>query len=412
MKSWRSSVRRAALPALLGCLAVGSAEAKTKLTIGTFEPPDVWKQAYGNQMDEFLKNNPDIELDVVLIAGHGEYASKIAVLAATGSLPDILKIPPEQVAPIVAGGILEDLRGWFNRDRSADTRAWLPGALNAMTFQGQMFGVPAYVVNYAFGYNRDILTQRGLITPGPNDFVSWGQIGDIARKATQDTNGDGTPEIWGYHHGNSYTEIIPLILQAGGRIFDEKGLLAIDAPPTYEGLNWLLELMNLRLHGGDSVQFREGKVATRRVGSWEMKYLIQAKAPIAIAGGIEHKVRTDVAYVTSFAMTKSSTNKDAAWRFLKYVTSKEGQTYIPANGLVPMRRDVPLASPYNAMLAGFLNALAYATPYPYHVQSNYIQSAFNTGMQPLWRRENVPNAVVPEVQRTINAYLLQQMAAK
>ena len=394
--------------ACLLCLAPGAA-ARTKLVVGTWEPIDIWNATYGDQMEPFIQDNPGIDPEVVVIAGHGEFAAKVAVLAATGDLPDVLKIPPEQVAPLVSGGLFDNLETYIARDTSFNNRAWLPGAINAMQFQGIMFGFPAYVVNYTYGYNYEILADQGIQPPGPEEFVNWTQIRDIAKRARQDIDGDGIPEIWGYHHGTGYTEIIPLIFQAGGRVFDEQALLDIDHPTTYEGLNWLLDMTAETIQGGSAGEFWQRKVATRRVGSWEMKNILQADTPVGVAGGIEHRVRTDMAYVTSFAITRGSKAKDEAWRFLKYVTSKEAQQFIPPEGLAPMRRDVTLVEPYRNMLLGFISSVSYSTPYPYHVYSHYVESTVNGTMGAVWNRDKTPEAVIPELQRTINAYLLEQM---
>jgi multiple sugar transport system substrate-binding protein len=385
-----------------------SVTAKTTLSVGTWESLETWRATYSGQVALFEESNPDIGLDVMVIAGHSEFAAKIAVLAATGDLPDILKVPPEQVAPIAFGGVLENLEPWVTRDSSLNQSTWLAGALNAMYFNGIMFGFPAYVVNYTYGYNQEILANKGIVPPGSDQFVNWTQIRDIARLAREDRDGDGVPEIWGYHHGTGYTEILPLIFQAGGRVFDEEGLLDIDKPSTYEGLRWLIDMMAEGLHGGNSGDFWQRKTATRRIGSWEMKNILQAGTPVGAAGGIEQKVRTDMAYVTSFTMWSGSRNKEAAWRFLKYVVSKEAQRFIPPEGLVPMRRDVPLVEPYRNMLNGFVSSVTYSTSFPYHVHSDYIQSTVNRAMTPVWARQTTPEAVIPEVQRAINAYIIEQ----
>ena len=135
--------------------ALVSKPGQTTLTVGTWLTLDGWESTYGPQMDLFEKTNPDVELDVMTIAGHSEYAAKIAVLAATGEITDVLQLPSEQVAPLVAGGILEDLEPWINRK----TGRGLEPAI-AARYKGIMFGMPGFVVNYTYAYNKDILAER------------------------------------------------------------------------------------------------------------------------------------------------------------------------------------------------------------------------------------------------------------
>lgn len=380
--------------------------AKTVLTVGTFLEPLSWEQRHGDQMRAFSQAHPDIELDHVTI-GHGEFGAKILVLAATGDVPDVLQIPPEQVAPIVNAGILENMDPWVAKDRTLDTRPWLAGAWDAVLFQGIRFGVPGYVVNYTYAYNKDILADRGIAYPGADDWVSWQSIRDIAKKATA-VRGDGTVENWGYFHGTGYTEVIPLIFQAGGQVFDSRQRVALDAPTTYEAFDWLLEMTDLQLHGGSRADFYQGSVATMRMGSWEMEGVFQAQTPVGVASGIQHKTRSEVVYATPYAMSARSPNKEAAWRYMKFLTSKEGQDFITAIGRVPMRRDVKIPEQRRELLLGFMNSLQAARSYPYHVYSDYIQQSFNAATGAIWARTATPQAVIPELQRTLNAYFDQQ----
>jgi multiple sugar transport system substrate-binding protein len=386
-------------------IGTGSVFAKTKLTVGTWLAPESFLQQYG-EMAVFMEQNPDIELEVINIAAHGEYAAKILVLAATGSIPDVLMVPPEQVAPIVNAGILENLQPWMDNDGTLDTREWLPGAMSAMQFNDITFGMPAFVVNYTYAYNPDILNERGIVPPAADSWVTWNQIRDIGRRSSVDVDGDGEMEVWGFFHGHTYTELLPLLFQAGGFIFDYDMLLNLDQPAMYEGVNWLLDLIDAKIHGGSRADFYQSRVATMRLGSFEMTNIFNNQTPVAVTSGIQYKTKGEVSYVTSYTMTKQSQSKDAAWRYLKFLTSREAQQFVVERSRVPMRRDVRMPDTSRTMLTGLINSLGTAMGYPYHVESNYIQSAVNSGMARVWTREVTPAAAIPEIQRTVNAYLL------
>ncbi len=397
---------------VLSCLLlIGSAgSAKTKLTVGTWLSVADWEDLYGNQFDVFRKANPDIELEVVPLAASTEYAAKIVMLAATGTrLPDVMQIPPEQVAPLVNAGILADLKTWVERDPTVKTAEWLPSALAAVNFQGIMFGVPAYVVNYTYAYNKNILAARGIRPPGIDERITWKQIEEIAKKAHYDADGDGKPEIWGYYHGTSYTELLPLVFQAGGAIFDDRQLLQLDSPPVYEGINWLVSLIQGGWHGGNRTAFYEQRVATMRFGSSEMTKVISSGVPLGVSSGIRHTVASEVAYFTSYCMTSSSQNKDVAWRFLKWQVTRESQNFVAARPRVPIRRDVQMPAQFRELLHGLIGSLEVSQSYPYHIRSNDIQTMYNKMMAPIFRLEKAPRALVPAVQEAINAFLKEQM---
>jgi multiple sugar transport system substrate-binding protein len=382
--------------------------AATKIVLGTWIPYADWEQKYGEKMELFAATHPDIEVEMLQVALHVEYAAKLLVLAATGDLPDILMIPPEQVAPLAHSGILEDISPWLQKDTTFDTRAWIPSVVEAVQFADIMFGVPAFAVNYTYAYNKDILAERGIVPPRNDEWVTWDRMREIGRRATHDADGDGTPEIWGFYHGNSYTEILPLLFQNGGRVFDGNMLLDIDVPVMYECVNWLVSLIKDGIHGGSRTLFYSGNVATERLGSWEMPSVMNVDLPIGVASGIQNRTRGEVMYITSFAMVKTSSNKDAVWEFLKFWTSRENQNLVAKGGLVPMRRDVVFPATLRDVFNGLINSLTVARSYPYHVHSDYIQRAFNTAMTPVWQLRATPESVIPELQRTLNAYIKQQ----
>lgn len=405
---FRLVMRTFLLVMALGLFMTNTALAKTKVVLGTWFPYADWDQKYGDKMELFASTHPDIELEMIQISVHGEYAAKLLVLAATGGLPDILMIPPEQVAPLAYAGILEDIQPWLQKDTAFDTRAWIPSVVDAVHFADIMFGVPAFAVNYTYAYNKDILAERGIVPPRIDEWVTWDKIRDIGKRATHDANGDGTPEIWGFYHGHTYTEMLPLLYQNGGRVFDENMLLDIDTPVMYEGINWLLSLIKDGIHGGNRTLFYSGNVATQRLGSWEMNNIIKTELPMGVASGIQNRTKGEVMYITSFAMVTTSGNKDAVWSFLKFWTSRENQNLVAKGGLVPMRRDVSFPESLKETFTGLINSLTVAQSYPYHVHSDHIQRTFNSAMAPVWQLSATPESIIPELQRTLNAYIKQQ----
>ena len=116
-----------------------------------------------------------------------------------------------------------------------------------------------------------------------------------------------------------------------------------------------------------------------RLGSFEMTNIFNNQTPVAVTSGIQYKTKGEVSYVTSYTMTKQSQSKDAAWRYLKFLTSREAQQFVVERSRVPMRRDVRMPDTSRTMLTGLINSLGTAMV-PLSPESNYIQSAVNSGM--------------------------------
>jgi len=388
---------------------------KTTLTVGTWLTPDSWAQ-YDPQMNAMKEALPHIELDVFRIAAHSDYAAHLTLLAATGDLPDILQVPPEQVAPLVNAGILLDLRPFMNADSGFATTNWLPGMLDAVTYQRIVFGVPAFVNTYAYAYNADILMQRGVHAPAAGSWISWDQIRDIARKTTYDNSGDGVVDIWGYFQGFTFDSVLPLLFQAGGRLYDERMLIRLNTPEMNEAMNWFLELIHVyKVHpplGASITQFNQGKIASARLGSTQALAIAANKTPVRVTAGGFYRERSEVAYVTSFAMTTSVRNKEAAWEFLKWLTTAKSQWYVAERGRVPIRRDVAIHQLPDAwmrdFLYGFIFSLEHGQSYPYHLYSDVITRTFKEDIKPVFQGSRPAQAALMQMEEKLNALIREQ----
>lgn len=377
------------------------------IQIGTFIAPDQWSGAWAPQIDA-CKAQADVEIEHITL-GHGTFTEQVFLMATAGDMPDVLLIPPERVAPIVHQGLLESLDPWVERHQ-LDQSTWLPTAIDGTRFEGITFGFAAYVVNYTYAYNQETFQQRGLAPPAPTEWVTWEQVRETARKTHVDQDGDGEPEVTGFVNGNIYVQFLPFIRQAGGRVYDENGFVQFNTPEVREALQFLLDMNQDGIHSGDRGLFWTGNAATERMGSWEVKNVVANETPIATAAGIQHKVKSDVAYPTAWAMTSDSDQKDAAWRFLACVVSRESQNEVVKRNLVPMRRDVELPQERSEILQGFINTLEYSGSYPYHVQADYVLQTFDSLMAPVFAGEAAASSVLEELDRTINAFIRDERA--
>lgn len=380
--------------------------ANTILRVGTFVALDRFNELYSSQLDAFRQANPEIQLDVEYLGGGANYTTQLILLAVTNDLPDVIMIPPEQAAPLVNAGILADLTPYYERDLD-DVDAWFPVAVDAVQFGDIIFGVPAWFVNYTYAYNKDLMDQRGLEHPDFNEWVTWDYIRDTARRLTT-YNAEGTVDVWGYYHGVAYTEVLPLVYQAGGSVYDENQMFHIDHEPMYTAADWLYSLIQDGVHGGSRSLFYQGKVATMRMGSNQMDLARSAEGDIAVVSGIQFRQKDEVVYLTSYGMTRGTQNEEAAWRFLQYIPSPESQAFVVERGRVPVRRDVPLEGEEDmtALLAGFVQSITQARPFPYHVHSNHVQTAFTQATAPIWRGEAPAQSLIPQIERSINALLV------
>jgi ABC-type glycerol-3-phosphate transport system substrate-binding protein len=380
--------------------------AAERIVLGTFSGAASWTDRWQPQV-QYCSAQTGIEVEYLYIPS-GTYSEKILLMAAVGDVPDLLLVPPERVASLVGAGLVEDLEPWV-REKNLDQRYWIPSLIAATQFHGITIGLPAYVINYTYAYNEDIFAQHGITPPAITDWVTWDQVRDIARKATRDTDGDGTPEIWGFHNGTSFVQVLAFIRQAGGAIFTPEGFVQFNTQPVRDGVEYQLGLINDRLNAPNASIFLEGKVASIRFGSGSIVSHLQAKERVnlGVASGIMGKVKSDVSYVTPWVMPAMAKQKDAAWRYMTCMVSREAQAFVSERGVVPMRRDARISEDRIEILTGLIYNLEAAVGYPYHVENEYVQQAFDQAMKQVWAGNASPLTVLESLDRTVNAYLAE-----
>jgi len=125
-------------------------------------------------------------------------------------------------------------------------------------------------------FNKDIFEREGLPSPYElyeNNEWTWDVVEDLAKRATRDTDGDGTIDQWGF----SFINPQYMIFANGGTItkFDETGrmIFSMDDEATIEALRRLNQWQNVDgLTVGDyqMTEFKQGRVAMAWMPFWQI----------------------------------------------------------------------------------------------------------------------------------------------
>jgi arabinogalactan oligomer/maltooligosaccharide transport system substrate-binding protein len=153
-------------------------------------------------------------------------ALRAALLGAAGSdeTPDILVGPHDWLGGLVRAGAIEPLALSPRR-----RQGFLPEAVAAMTYQGELYGVP-YALDTAV-----LLRHTGLAPDQPATFEELLATGQALRA---DGRADEVLAMQVGPDGDAYY-MYPILVGAGGRLFDrnrggvlDTGAPAVDAPET------------------------------------------------------------------------------------------------------------------------------------------------------------------------------------
>ena len=255
-------------------------------------------------IEQYEKENNGIKINFMHIPQN--YFQKIHLLFASSTSPDVIFIN-NLYLPLYSN-YLEKM------DDIAEKRDFYPQAIEALSYEGNLYAVPRDISNFVFFYNKNI---TGEINP------DW-TFKDFERIISKSTTSS--------HYGVSFERDIywasPYTSTLG---FDNgidfyKGLEGKYAPtPAQVGSSTLAQM------------FLDGKLGLYLAGRWMFPKISEtAKFPYGVVTfpGI---VTADA---SGWAISKSSRHKQEAIKFVQYLSSKESIDYITNTGLiVPARID-------------------------------------------------------------------------
>lgn len=134
-------------------------------------------------------NNCEVTLEII---PWENYPEKYASAIAAGEGPDVGYMYAEMFPQFIEMGAVEDLTSYLTQE-DMDNYIYIEDG----KMMGGLYGLAIEAANPAvLYYNKDILESIGEEAP-----KTWEDFRRIAKKATQDTDGDGKIDQWGFAQG-------------------------------------------------------------------------------------------------------------------------------------------------------------------------------------------------------------------
>jgi multiple sugar transport system substrate-binding protein len=344
-----------ALTVLSFSFAQGAKEA-APATSGTTEPVTIsfstWDFAMDpglvKLVDRFQAEHPNIKIDRIEIDSTS-YTQKLSIMLNGGSDVDVIMIKDADTTKSLSDkGQLADLSGFVKKD-NIDLSAYNGLTKNFTMPDGKLVGMPFRSDWYIMYYNKDIFDKAGVAYP-KNDWT-WKDFEETAKKLT---SGSGQTKTYGAHIHTWQACVQNWGVQDGKHTIMDKEYGFFK--PYYE---MVLRMQNTdktimdyaTLKTGNihySSPFLKGQVAMMPMGTWFMKTIIGKKkaGESTINWGIAtlpHAEDVPAGYTvgsaTPVAINAASKKKDAAWEFVKYLTSAEGTEYYAESAAIPGRNN-------------------------------------------------------------------------
>ncbi len=311
-------------------------EAKVTLRVGTGDSGEGLKP-HQEIIARFEKENPDIQVQVESVAGGDYYAQLLAEIAA-GRAPDIMQVGDDAVPMFVQKGAFVDLGPFIKGQYPLDSQVYLPGVFGPGAWQGKQYLLPKDFSPLAVYYNKKLFDRYNV--PYPEDGWTWPDFLRTAQALTQDTNGDGRPDIWGVQLPGAWTTGFEYwVAAAGGELISEDGAHFqgyMDSAAAVTALRFYADLygkyrvapppVDMNAFGGGNKEFADGKAAMLILGRWPESDLKKNPAAIdlGLAGMPAGPERANVLFWSGFGIYSGSRNQEAAWRFLRFYAGEQG----------------------------------------------------------------------------------------
>jgi len=338
-----------------GCQREESADRKT-IRFTTWGSP-ASNKLYREVVDEFERRNPKIRVDLMMLPW-SHYHRKILTMSAAGSKLDVMRLANSYFPHFVDKRALVPLDEYINRDRAEIAmNDFYPEALMGCEAGGHIYGLPVDIAGWAIYYNRVMFETAGL--PYPDDSWTWETFLDVARRLTQDLDGDGIIDQYGAYVKVKMGVIELLAGQSGAMILDQENSKCLFNSPEGRTVIQLLYDLIVRYRvvpppeaRADQNVFAAQRVAMVLLMRGEVTRFRQSLVfDWDVASVPKWPGKTSRAlFVGGFNPWVISSNTRLpreSWRFLKFFTGKEAIEKMTKTGrIVPARRSVADSSAF------------------------------------------------------------------
>jgi sorbitol/mannitol transport system substrate-binding protein len=308
----------------------GKAGDKT-VTVATVANPQM--QDIEKLSAEFKKDHPDINVQFVILP-ENELRDRVTQdIATKGGQYDVVTIGTYETPIWAKNGWLTKLDDYTSKG-DYDVDDLIPPVREALSYEGSLHAVPFYGESSFLMYRKDLFDKAGLTMPAN---PTWQEVAQFAAKLHDPKNklaGICLRGLPGW--GEVLAPLNTVILTFGGRWYDESWNAQLTSPETKQAVQFYVDLVRKYGEpGAPNAGFSECLTATGQ-GNAAMWYdatvaagLLEDPKTSKVVGKMGFApapvVKTENSgwlWAWSLAIPNTSKNKDAAWEFVSWATSK------------------------------------------------------------------------------------------
>ncbi|MGH3677543.1 MAG: ABC transporter substrate-binding protein [Mycobacterium sp.] len=333
LKRLAACVAAAGLVLTAGCAGAGTlgatANTVTIAMVSNSQMTDARELSY-----KFEEANPDIKLRFITLSENQARAKITASTSMGGGEFDVVMISNYETPQWAENGWLVNLSDYARKTPGYDENDFIPSLRESLSYEGSMYSVPFYGESSFLMYRKDLLEQAGITMPRT---PAWQQVRDAAEKLDNPDTGmvgiclRGKPG-W----GEVLAPLDTVINTFGGRWYDMDWNAQLTSPEVVKAVEFYVDTVQKYGEPGAATsgfgecatQFAQGRTAmwydaTSAVSTLEdpESSNVVGKVGYAMAPMVE-KPNSGWLYTWSLGIPASSDKKDAAWKFISWMTDK------------------------------------------------------------------------------------------
>lgn len=366
-------------------------------------------------VNRFNEQNPDIVVEPVF-QPYADIMTLYQTAIVGGTTPDVAALDLILIPQLVETGAIAPLDDFVAADADIKVDDFYPLLANYDIMGGKRYALPVSTNNMQLIWNKDLFAKAGL---DPEKApATWDEMQSMAEQCQDPANGVVGFEYYTQPTGEGITWQFQVWLWAAGGEFlnGDNTAAAFNTP---EGLTALTYVSDM-LQGNGSQPgpwglFGDQKACMQLDGSWLFGYRKDAPfqwgiAPVPAPAGGATASNVGGEHIFMFDATP---NKEAAWKFIKYLTSTEVQLeWDKVTGFLPVRQSVAENADYltwinetEPRMLPFVEGMASAHARPATPKYFAVSDAFSREIQKALLGEATPADALAAAEAAVNEAL-------
>lgn len=328
---------------LTGCKGSGATADTTAADTGTTKAENmgkpveisyaVWDSGQANLLrkvaDDFEKENPNIKIDIQ-VSGWDDYWTGLEAAATGGSLPDTFWMHSNNIYYYASNDQLLDLTKYIGQSSEVSMDDYPEELGEIYNLDGKQYAIPKDYDTIALWYNKTMFDEAGIAYP--DDTWTWDTLKDAAKKLTKpDKSQYGM--CAGLHNQEGFYNFV---YQNGGTIVTPDHKSGYSDPKTIGGVeeyfSFVKEGLSPEIYDDKAraEAIENGQCAMGLFGSWNLsgfaanEYMSE-NFDCAVLPSSNDGKRATIINGLGNAIAKTTKHPDEAWKWVEYLSSKEGQ---------------------------------------------------------------------------------------